>query len=56
MFGIGIELGIGIDAQPDVDTASMASNMTNTAILATLFNFEDSPVNLYDMAQNQGFC
>lgn len=55
-FGIGIELGIGIQAQPHADMASMVSNTRNMATLSPFLNFEDSPVNLYNMAQNQGFC
>ncbi len=49
LFGSGIELGIGIDTQPDIDTAVNTNNATRTAILTLFFNFEDSPINLYDM-------
>ena len=54
LFGSGIELGIGIDTQPDIDTAASINNPMRTAILTLFFNFKDSPVNLYNMAQNQG--
>ena len=54
LFGSGIELGIGIDTQPDIDTAASINNPMRTAILTLFFNFKDSPVNLYNMAQHQG--
>ena len=50
LLGKGIELGIGIDAQPDIDTAANINNVIRTAILMLFFNFEDSPANLYYMA------
>ena len=34
LFGSGIELGIGIDTQPDIDTAASINNAIRTAILA----------------------
>ena len=46
LFGIGIELGIGIDAQPDDDMAMTINNRNNAAILRPLLNFEHSPANL----------
>ena len=54
-LGIGNALGIGMDAQPDIDIADIANNRQNISILALSVNFEYSPVHLYDMAQNQGF-
>ena len=56
LFGSGIELGIGIDIQPDIDTADSINNAIRTAILTLFFNFEDSPADLYYTAQDQGFC
>ena len=56
LFGSGIELGIGIDTQPDTDIITMASITISMAILRPFLNFEDSPINLYYMAQNKGFC
>jgi hypothetical protein len=55
LFGSGIELGIGIDMQPDIDTAANTNNAIKTAILTLFFNFEVSPANLYYAAQYQGF-
>jgi hypothetical protein len=53
LFGSGIELGIGIDTQPDIDTMASANNARRITILTLFFNFEDSPVNLYYGAQNK---
>lgn len=47
LFGSGIELGIGIDAQPDIDTAASINNAIRTAILTLFLNFEGSPAYLY---------
>ena len=55
-FGIGNELGIGIDAQPDIDMAVMISRTKRITTLTLFLNFEDSPINLYNMAQNQCLC
>ena len=52
LFGNGIELGIGIDMQPDIDTAASINNAIRTTTLALFFNFEVSPVNLYYTAQH----
>lgn len=43
LFGNGNELGIGIDAQPDIDTTASISNTIRTAILTLFFNFSHSP-------------
>ncbi len=56
LFGNGIELGIGIDAQPDIATAASTNNAIRITILTLFLNFEDSPFNLYYMAQNQSFA
>jgi hypothetical protein len=55
LFGSGIELGIGIDTQPDIDTTANANNAKRIAVFTLFFNFKDSPVNLNYMAQYQGF-
>lgn len=56
LLGSGIEFGIGIDAQPvRISTVSMISTI-NKPILGLSFNFEYSPVYLYDLAQYKGFC
>lgn len=55
-LGSGIELGIGIDTQPVNAVAVTTKRIARIAILGPFLNFEDSPINLYDMAQNQGFC
>lgn len=49
-FGIGIELGIGIDMQPDADTINIASRTKRIATLSPFLNFMDSPINLYNTA------
>ncbi len=56
LFGSGIELGIGIDTQPDIDTAASVNNAIRTATLTLFLNFEDSPTDLYYAAQYQGFA
>jgi|GEM_PF-7080290 len=47
LFGNGIEFGIGIDTQPDIDMAASANNAIRTAILTLFCNFEGSPIDLY---------
>ncbi len=56
LLGSGIELGIGIDAQPDIDTTANINRAIRTTNLRLLLNFKYSPVNLYYTAQNQGLC
>jgi len=56
LFGSGIELGIGIETQPDIDTAAIINNAIRMTILMLFLNFKVSPVNLYYAAQNQGLC
>ena len=48
-FGIGITLGIGMLQQPHPVTASMISNTKKLVNLSPLFNFEYSPIDLYNM-------
>jgi hypothetical protein len=55
-FGIGITLGIGMLQQPQTVAANMISITERIAILSPFLNFEDSPIDLYNMAQNKGFC
>lgn len=61
LFGSGIELGIGMHAQPDIDTAASTNSTIKTVILILLlclmrgFNLERSSFNLYYTTQDQGF-
>ena len=41
LFGNGIELGIGIDTHPDIDTAASINNTIRTTILALFLKFGD---------------
>ena len=50
LFGSGIELGIGIDTQPDNDTAAITNNAIRMTILMLFLNFEDSPADSYNAA------
>lgn len=54
-LGIGNELGIGIDTQPEIDTAATTNNAIRIAIFILFLNFKDSPTDLYDTAQYKGF-
>ena len=52
---MGIELGIGIDAQPANIKETIINSPNIRASLALFFNFECSPIDLYNLAQNHGF-
>lgn len=52
LFGSGIELGIGIDTHPDIDTAASINNDIRTTILTLFLNLKVSPADPYDPAQN----
>ena len=54
-FGIGMLLGIGIDAHPLNCAAAIARMIISTLILGQFFKFEVSPLNLYDFAFYKGF-
>lgn len=54
-FGIGIELGIGIVAQPSINNDRRNSMIIIRAILGLFLNFKVSPIDLYNFAHYKGF-
>lgn len=64
LFGIGIELGIGMRAQPDkrigrniiIARSKRRRNNAGTVNLLFLINFIFSPGYLYNIALYKGFC
>lgn len=52
-FGISSEFRIGMHAQPDIDTVVIIiNNVIRIVMLSPFLDFEDSPINFYNMAQN----
>lgn len=56
LFGIGIAVGIGIDAQPVIVIETIDKSRTKKAVFSLFINFVVSPADLYYTAQDQGFC